>query len=399
MFEAMPQPSDAPFSVAFVLGLYADLERQYPPLAAQLATSQRAATSQEAAFIGVQEELTTCNAAVRAEQASASQAARALATANGRLASLHQEVALLVQRLDDLRNKMQGMGDTDAFRQLRRSRAAVGVQLEDRRADLSQVTATAQAARAALETAQKALLQHNDRVRHVRARLHALQAVQPPAALYLDLFANVAGRAHAQLVLDTAAGGGAAALAARWRDELTVAVGYIEALYAGLAAGRYAVEAATSWAGGRAAAVSEALYALVALGDLGQAMDLFAQTTAEDVFFHHIFQTFRGGCVGLFLAGRHSELAEALRLHQYAPGVRGAYVEAFSALLQGDAVQFDASLRQLVVTEWRVWAKSPTPALGLVNLSVLGLLQLGQLRGFGVSASFGPTVPRAVLPG
>ena len=66
--------------------------------------------------------------------------------------------------------------------------------------------------------------------------------------------------------------------------------------------------------------------------------------------------------------------------------------------MYGDEAMFHDALNAICVAEWRQWRISPTPGLGLVNLTVLGLVELGRLRGFGMPVRFGPTIPWLLQP-
>lgn len=413
----MHQAFDAPPDTAFVLGLLADLERNTRTLEVELLHAQAQARPHNAAFDEAREQWLGQNEQLRTLQVTGNQAARALADANAQAATLLQEIGNLNRKSEDIRLRMQALAaDSEDYRRQRRARAAIGVQIEDRQKELAKHQSASQAERGKLEAAHKASLAEGDAARATRANLKTLQALQPPASLHLDLFAQRASQAHAHVTLEAhdmvalrpnlrpgqsaRLGPPPSALASKeaWKQRMLTASAHITGLYQGLEAGRYAIEGAASWAGGRSVAVSESLYAMVALGELEGAIDLFSLSSAKDGFFHHIFQTFRGGCLGLFLVGRHSELAEALRLHQDAQGIRGAYVQAYSALLYGDEAMFHDALMAITVAEWRQWRMTPTPGLGLVNVTVLGLAELSRLRGFAMPAQFGPTIPWILQP-
>ncbi|HET6345411.1 MAG TPA: hypothetical protein VFH51_10785 [Myxococcota bacterium] len=374
---------------AFALGQLSDLEVGVRRLEAVLAEGEARAAAVEAELSAALDRLQALTAKLEATKRRGEAAGKVLAEGNARAAKLHQEVATLQRKSDDLRAAMQAAVEADAQRQIRRQRATLGVQIEDRQTLLGKLTVELEGARATLQAAQRAGVKEGDAVRLQAQELDRLQAKLPSPQTYLRLFEARAGRSHCRWFVDRAP--------AAWRQEYAVAIGGVESLHGALRAGRYRLDSNSEVVGGRAVATGEALYGLVALGDLVRAQKLFAVATAPTLFFHHIFHVFRVWCVGLYVTGQHRDLAEMLRLHRWSEGLRGAYAEAFLGLLAGDRRLFQRAVKHLVHEEWALWRATAMPSLGVVCVPGLALVRLGVARGLSLP-DLGRTVPRELLP-
>lgn len=369
------------------MGLLADLERRV--LEAQAALEQAevrgAAVDRElqgvlVRFDGVRDEIQ------RLRDVSDG-AARTIADNNQKLGSAHRDLGVLQRKSDELLEAMRNSAG-DAQRQIRRSRARVLVDIEDQQTVLGKLTVLVEGARSQLHAAQQDMVAGNDREREIGKELDLLQAQLPLPDLYLRLFAARAGRAHCLLTLDHKRD--------VWERDMREAQAPVWEVHRALRAGRYRLDTQSSLLGGRALETGESLYAWVAMGDRSRAQALFALVTDPHLFFHHIFHVFRTWCLGLYLSERLEELRELVTLHYYGDGLRGAYAQAFAALLDRDGRAFAMAARSLVQQEWQAARRAPEPALGVVNVNAVALCRLAAGARLPLP-ELGPTVPRELL--
>ncbi len=374
---------------AYVIGLLSDLEAEVPRREGELRAARVRAASIDAELGNLIGRLDAAKGAAEQAAEQAAAAVTSISEHNARIAALHQEIASLKRRSDELKTEMDRIGPGAIQRRLRRDRAKLTVQIEDREAEITTRRAEVEQARAALQEAEGAELAEKDRVRLVTAELDKLQALLPSPYAYTGLFDHRAARAHCRLFLDHDV--------AAWRGELGAAIGLVEALHGELRAGKYRLDRNSELVGGRAMATAEAIYGAVALADEARAASLFALATDPALFFHQIFNVFRVWCLGLYLAGRRRELGELLRLHQFATGLRGGYAQVFIGLLTDEVVRVEQGLRAIAKHEWELWQD---PALvrgaGVVNLGSVALMRLARARRLQVDAP-GPTVPPELL--
>ncbi len=375
---------------AYVTGLLTDLEVEVPRLQAELGQAKERASAVGGELTALVRRLDACKHAQEDSQARGKRIVLEIGEKNLRIASLHQEIAGLKRRSEDLKTEMERVGDGAIQRRLRRDRAKISVQIEDRDTEVSKRRAEVEVLRQELVAAEKTHEDERDRARFILRELDQLQGQLPSPYLYTGLFDHMVARAHCRYYLEPNL--------EAWQGEVGAAIAQVLELHRELRLGKYRLDKNSDIVGGRAMATAEGLHAAVALGNLPLGLELFRIASDPGLFFHQIFNIFRVWCLGLYLEGRHLELKELLRIHQYAPGLRGGYAQTYLGLLANDAVNLRAGLVAIVRDEWEMWRDaSAVRGAGVVNLGALALLRLAHERGMSVSLP-AATVPPRLLP-
>lgn len=378
-------------SGAYVTGLLADLEPKVPRLAAELDEARARASRVDAELSALLGRIDEARRALADHERAGEQAATALAAHNARTASLHQETGALTRRAAELKLEMDREGEGPVHARLRRERAKLLVQIEDRQEELKGLEASAGAARGRLTAAEAGAAAEKDRRRQLVLELDRLQTQLPRPHLYLAYAESVAARAHCRFYLDRDP--------APWERELRVAIGLVAELHRELRAGKYRLDRYSDVVGGRAAASVEALYAAVATGDTPLARELFATMTDPALRFDHIPNVLRAWCLGLWLEGDGEELGTLLARHRFDQGLAGGYVEAFGGLQARDPRRITAGLRVISKLEWDAWQDPRlTRGAGVVNVAATALARLAVEQGLAVALP-GPTVPDEIIAG
>jgi hypothetical protein len=378
-------------SEAYVLGLLADLEVDVPAIESELHKARKRASAVDAELSNIVRRLDASKAALEEAEDVASRAASRIHDHNMRIATLHQEIAGLRRRSEDLKTDMSRVEPGAAYRQLRRERAKLTIQIEDREQENDGLRRDVARERDTRQQAEEVALAERDRSRMIAGELDKLQSMLPSPHLYVDLFDRSAARAHCHMFLEKDR--------SAWAEELRRAIGLMAELHGELRAGKYRLDKNSEIVGGRAMASAEAIYGAVALGDNALARELFELVTDPTLFFHEIFNIFRIWCLGLYLEGRTSELRELLRLHQFAPGLRGAYGETFMGLLLSDEQRVARGIRMIIRYEWEIWqSPSLVRGFGIINLAAIALVRMARDRQMRVGVS-GPTIPRELTEG
>lgn len=375
----------------YVMGLLADLEAEVPELTRELAQAKKRAASVDAELSNLVRRLDASKTALASAQSSAQAAAYEVTEKNMRVATLHQQIAALKKRGDDLKTEMDRVGSGAIHRRLRRDRAKLSIQAEDREVEVSALRDEIDGIRQSLHTAETTAETERGRTRVVVKELDKLQSQLPSPYLFARLFDRRSARAHCRLFLDHEPDD--------WSSELRGAIGLMVELHGELRAGKYRLDKNSDLVGGRAMATAEAFFASAALGDMSLVKELFTLATDPSLFFHQIFNIFRVWCLGLYLSGSHSDLRELLRIHQFATGLRGGYVETFFGLLQKDSRRVTSGLKAITKYEWEIWQDPHlVRGAGVVNLGAVALTKLALDRGVAVHLP-GPTVPDELIAG
>ncbi len=380
----MSEPSEA-----YVTGLLADLEPLVPRLEAELAEARRRAARIDAELSALLGRIDASRRALGGHERAAEEAAAAVAKHNGRMAALHQETAALQRRAADFKTEMERVGEGAVFARLRRERARVLVQVEDRQKEIAAHQTAVAEARSALGAAEAGIEVERDRARDLRSELDRLQTQLPGPQLYLRLFEARAARAHCRHFLDRQGG--------PWEAELRAAIELVAELHRALRAGKYRLDEHSDVVGGRAMASAEAMYGAAALGDVALVRELFASIADPALMFDQIFNVFRVWCLGLHATGDAAGLGRLLRKHRFSPGLKGGYVEAFTGLAERDPGRVGAGLKTIARYEWEVWQDPKlVRGAGVVSLGATGLARLALDAGLAVTLP-GPTVPDGLL--
>ncbi len=375
----------------YVMGLLADLEAEVPELSRELAQAKKRAGAVDAELSNLVRRLDASKATLRTAQSSAQSAALEITEKNMRLATLHQEIAGLKTRSDDLKTEMDRVGPGAIHRRLRRDRAKLSVRVEDREEEINGLRGEVDEQRFTLQAAEATVEAERDRSRAVVKEVDKLQSQLPSPYLFAQLFDRRSARAHCRLFLDHEPDA--------WAQGLRGAIGLMIELHGELRAGKYRLDQNSDLVGGRAMATAEALFAAAAIGDMDLVKELFTLATDPSLFFHQIFNIFRVWCLGLYLSGSHTDLHELLRIHQFATGLRGGYVETFYGLLKKDTRRIASGLKAITKHEWEIWQDPRlVRGAGVVNLGAVALTKLALDRGIAVRLP-GPTVPDELIGG
>jgi hypothetical protein len=374
---------------AYVLGLLADLEVEVPAVERKLSQARKRASAVDAELSNLIRRQDESRRALARAQASAGSAVAELAHDNMRVAHLHQEIAGIRRRSDDLKTEMERSGPGAIHRRLRRERAKLSIQIEDREKEIERLRNEVDRWRVEHQEWEERAVTERDRSRVIARELDALQAQLPSPYLYVDLYDRLAARTHCRMFVDREP--------QAWRSELRNAIAVVLELHHELRAGKYRLDKNSDIVGGRAMATAEALYGAAALGDLDLVRELFEVATDPSLFFHQIFNVFRVWCLGLYVGGEVRDLRELLRIHQFAPGLRGGYVQAFIGLALGERERVTAGLQAIAKHEWEMWQD---PGLvrgaGVINLGAVAITRLARERGLAVRLP-GPTVPDLLI--
>ena len=370
---------------AYIIGLLADLENEIPRLLREMALAGKRAEAVGAELSGLLQRLDESKSAIKQARQQIDRSALNITERNQRIASLHQEIATIRRRSEDYKTEMDRLGPGAIQRRLRRERAKLTVQMDDRQEEIESLRASVQEERHALQRAEERQLVERDRSRVITSELDKLQSQLPSPYLYTQLFNTSTARAHCLLHLEGDVGS--------WTQQIREAIDYSVQLHGELRAGKYRLDQNSDLVGGRAMATAEALYACVLIGDMDRARELFASATDPGLYFHQIFNVFRVWCLGLYLTGKIRDLRELLRVHQFAPGLRGGYVQAFIGLLAKDPRRVSVGLKDITKHEWELWQDpSLVRGMGLINLGGSALAKIALERGIPISTP-GPTIP------
>jgi hypothetical protein len=384
----MPLPE---LSQAYVIALCAELERRVPALRAELEASRARAARVDAELTALVGRLAAAKQKLEDLRRRQAQLAQTMSEKNSRVAQAHQESGALTKKASDIKTEMDRVGPGQIQIRLRRERAKLLVQIEDREKEVTKLRAEVDSARHGLTDAETETSSERDRQRQVFGELDGLQAQLPRPQLYTELTLGMMAGAHCRLFLDQAM--------PPWTADLGRALDLVSELHKELRKGSYRLDKNSELLGGRDTATVEATYAAVAIGEQARARELFALGTDPSLFFDQIFNTFRLYCLGFYLESRTNELRSLLQRHEFSTGLRGGYVQAFAGLLAKDQAKVGAALRVIVKHEWEVWQDPKlVRGAGVVNVGATAIARLALDRGLRVVLP-GPTVPELVVLG
>ncbi len=370
---------------AYVIGLLTELEERTPTLEAKLQAQAKRAQAVDAELSTLLGRLDASKATLKTAKQSVAKLGLNINESNMDIARLHQEIASIKTRAEDVGTEMERVGPGAIHRKLRRERAKMRVQIEDREQEIEDLRADVVSMRETLAQSEALADQERERTRVTTAELDKLQSILPSPYLFAELFEVTAARAHCRFYLDGSAHD--------WSEEMESAIHWSMVLHKDLRTGKYRLDRNSELVGGRAMATAEALYGAVAIERYDMARELFGTATDAGLYFHQIFNVFRVWCLGLYLDGRTKELRELLRLHQFAEGLRGGYVNAFIGLLKKDSKRFSVGIKNITKYEWELW-QDPTlvRGAGVVNLGAVALCKLALSRKLPVD------MPHATVP-
>ena len=378
------------FSEAYVIGLLADVEEQVPALLDQLKEARSRAILVDGELTGLLQRLEEVKSRQKDARSACDKMTMSVNQGNMKIATLHQENAAFTKKRDDIRVEMERVVDEPGLkRKLRRQRAKLRVQIDDREAEILALRERLEGERVQVQQFEEQITADKDTMRRFSQELDGLQGQLPAPDLYTQLFSAAAARAHCRFFLD--------ADVAAWNSELREAIGWMNELHGALKLGKYRLDRNSELLGGRARASVEALYGCICLGDEDGARELFRSVADPGLFFHQILGIFQLWCLGLYLLGEEKSLRSLLQTHRYADGLRGAYVAAFSGLANADERRLNKGIGDILRYEWEGWQDpSRCRGLGVVNLGAVAMARLARKRDLRI-AVHGKTFPEALL--
>lgn len=375
-------------SEPYVIGLLTDLEYKLPQLQADMQQSRVRAQAVDAQLRELLLRMDASKQQLLSLEGDLGSLAQTISEKNAKVSSLHQEIAGLTRRAEDIKTEMERVGPGAIAQRLRRERAKVLVQIEDREKLVLKNRSEVESARAELQKTEHLLAHEKDCGRILVRELDQLQSQLPRPHLYVELAEVQLGLAHCQLFLDNDG--------ALWQKNVRQALTWVDLLHRELRLGKYRLDANSDLIGGRTHTSSESVYVAVALGDVRLAQSFFNGITAPDLFFHQIFNVFRLWCLGLYVQQRFAELRQLLQMHLYAEGVRGFYAQSFDALLRRHPEDLRRALNGLLREEFKLWQTSGSAAFGVVCVPVLALRVLASHAGMALELH-ASNLPRALL--
>ena len=370
---------------AYCIGLLGDVEAQLPVLVREMEQARRRADAVDAELSSLVRRLDDSRLAMEDAQSRATKAAQVVGDGNAKIASVHQETASFKRRAEDIKIEMDRVGPGAIFQRLRRERARLLVQIEDRDKIITSQREIIEQARAELTAAETAGESERERSRAIVKSLDDLQSQLPRPRLFADLFAARAGLAHTKLYLGESV--------QVWQRDVRGAIAEMQRLHGELRAGKYRLDKNSDLVGGRATESADAVYAAVAIGDGDLARQLFGLITDPTLFLHNIFNIYRLWALGLYMEQRWNELGALLRNHQYEGALGGAYALAFRSILERDRNGLGRALAAIAQKEWQQWQNPRlTRAAGVVSFGAVALARLAKRAGMEIPSPH-PTVP------
>lgn len=388
----MPPVLPPKLSEAQILGMLAENEDKISYLEQDLNQARRRAAAVQGELSQLLSRLDRSTEAQRERERVRDRAARELNDGNAQVAQLHQMVAALSGRSEAIKAEMNVLGSGSEHRRLRRERAKLRLQIEDREAEIEAQKSRVEKAREQLRTSERTGQEESARARVLGLELERLQSQLPNPHRLAQLFQWRLGRAHCGLLLSGDVD--------RWSSEIADASALIFELHRDLRTGKYRLDRSSDLLAGRSSASVDAIYALVAIDASSRSLELAALVLDETMQLDQIDNVFRAWCLRYLILDDHEGLSRLLRRHQYADGTRGGYVHAFVGLVSKSADRLNYGLSQIVRHEWEHWNASALRSVGTVNVAAVALGRIASARGLGAGAGVappGPTVPNAVF--
>ncbi|MBT6432917.1 MAG: hypothetical protein HOK97_17650 [Deltaproteobacteria bacterium] len=370
---------------AYVLGLMAEVAHKLPVVQRDLAMAE-----DRVAAVGSELEKAAVNhqdaaRSVRDCEENSQRNQRELAESNQAIAALHQELAAIKRKIDEIQSEMDREGKGQIFRRLRRERARQLNLQDEREEKLNVIQERITEIRGELTQLDEKAAHANDSLLNTRDALESHQQALPAPALYTQVFELGLSAAHCEFFLERDG--------KQWCESVEESIGWMVTLHEALRAGRYQLDRNSHFVAGRSTASAEAIYGAIAVGKLELADTMFRSVTDPNLFFHEIFNVFRVWCAGLWLTGDVQRLSNLLARYEFSEGLRGGYVQAFLGLLEADTDKVSTGLKDICRHEIELWQDpSLNRGLGVVNLGAVGIARLALDAGLRVAIP-GNTVP------
>ena len=187
---------------AYALGLLADLEVSVPRLMRKLEQGRQRAATVDVELSNLLRRADQTRQAIEDGESNITRTGASITEHNMRIATLHQECAALRKRSEELKTEMERVGPGAIHRRLRRERAKLSVQTEDREEEIGRLRAEVEEQRSRLQSIEGKLDGDRDRLRVVVQELDKMQSSLPDPYLYAEIFQARAARAHCVFFLD-----------------------------------------------------------------------------------------------------------------------------------------------------------------------------------------------------
>ena len=376
-------------SQAYVLGLMAEVAHKLPLVEQELAQAQARVAAVDAELQLAASEHRAAAQSARDCEENTQRNQRELGESNQVIAAIHQEMATIKRKIDEIQSDMEREGKGQLFRRLRRERAKQLNLLDERQEKLGAAQVRVSEIRESLRELDTLGNEAGDLLLQRRTALESHQQALPAPRLYTQVFELSLSAAHCEFFLEREA--------EQWCGSVGRAMEWMITLHQALAAGRYQLDRNSHFVAGRSTASAEAVYGAIAVGRLDLATELFEGVTHPNLFFHEIFNVFRIWCAGLWLKGEVESLSRLLSRYEFAEGLRGGYVQGFMGLLENDPDKVSQGLKDICRHEIELWQDpSLNRGLGVVNLGAVGLARLALDAGLRVAIP-GNTVPDELI--
>ncbi|MEM6732674.1 MAG: hypothetical protein AAF658_14035, partial [Myxococcota bacterium] len=166
-------------SEAYMLGLLAEVDEAVPRLEKSLAQARQRAAAVDGELSSLLQRLDGARAELKSAERARSRSVQELSDGNMRIAQLHQEIASIRRRSEDIKTEMERVGPGAIARRLRRERAKLRVQVEDRETEIEALRAQADEARDVLQRSEESINDEKDRARIITLELDQLQSRLP----------------------------------------------------------------------------------------------------------------------------------------------------------------------------------------------------------------------------
>ncbi len=387
MLAFNPQKLALPvFNEAQVLTVLAELSAEVEGLKGQVKEARLLAESTKAELAAILGRLDALRSAIQQGEKDIQELAEKIGSTNDQILSLHQDVAILKQQAEDLKEEIAKLGRSPAASKLKRERARLNVRIEDKEAELSQLKPQVEADKQTLTTLETRREENNHHYRAVQKELANLQAMLPSPYLYTNLYSAVTKEAHANYYLDKDA--------TRWARTINAAFSIMYDLHSDIRSGKYRLDRYSDLIGGRSSESVAALYSAVFLGAPEKALDFFHLTSDPALYFHNIFNIMRFWLLGFYLEQKWAPMRELLRYYRHSDGMRQAYVEAWLAILDSNQTLFDRAIRFIVRYEFQSTTAKEGPQL--ISIPALTLAKLALRHGLQCNIKV-QTIPQGLL--
>jgi hypothetical protein len=262
---------------------------------------------------------------------------------------------------------------------LRRERVNTTLQIREHEDSIAQETQALEALKSEIKEVVQAYVPEWDlEIKH-RASLESLQKHLPKPSLIVKSATCALAYVHVQYRLSRDF--------TQWKKGLEQVYADLLPLYRDMREGFYRVDKHSALLAGRSRTTVDVLCALVVAGKHTEALKWFEVVADREAYFHSMYEIFRMWCFGFYLTENHEALSGLLVQYAHTEYAQGAYVQAFTALLQDDAYAFNKALKALLEWECDTFTGPADPvsrSLSVVSVGASALVVCAKKRGIDV---------------